>query len=300
MAKDLFTTLDLNLIRIFQIIYQERNLNRAAERLFVTQPAMSKALAKLRHHFNDELFVRSYQGLLPTDFSQQLYKSLGPAVDLLSNAVNSQFEFDPKELSGSIKISISPFLLQAIGDRLYQKIHAEAPDVQLMLLNWSSKTLTHIHNQEIDLGINYLFDNSYRDVLGDQLGIDEYSIYVRKGHPFTKSSINLEEVSEHEVVTVINTDWNFEESITERELKKLRLKANVKFRCELPSVLIKIVQNSDALFPSSRFLNYADSNLRKIDIALDYHFPIFGYSHKQFQQSHKQRWLLDHIRALLK
>ena len=103
------------MLRTFQVIYQERNLHRAAERLFVTQPAMSKALAKLRHHFNDDLFIRSYQGLLPTDFSKNLYNNLGPAVAQLSNAVNAQNTFDPSELVGKIKISFSPFLIQAIG-----------------------------------------------------------------------------------------------------------------------------------------------------------------------------------------
>ncbi len=55
MAKDLFSTLDLNLLRTFIILHQERNMRRAAERLFVSQPAVSKALQRLRDHFEDEL-----------------------------------------------------------------------------------------------------------------------------------------------------------------------------------------------------------------------------------------------------
>ena len=304
MAKDLFATLDLNLIRTFQIIYQERNLNRAAERLFVTQPAMSKALAKLRHHFDDELFIRSYHGLLPTDFSQQLYTNLSPAVDLLSNAVNSHLSFNPKELSGTLKISISPFLIQAIGDKLYQRIHKEAPELQLMLLNWSSKTLTYIHNQEVELGINYQFgNNTYKDVVGEQIGIDRYSIYVRQGHPFTKPTISPQEIAEHDIVTIVNTSWNFQQSLTERELKKRGLKARVTFRSELPSALIKVVLNSDAMFPSSHLLNDYDADLREIEVtevSEINHFPIVSYCHKQSQQTQKQTWLLNHIKALLK
>lgn len=81
-----------------------------------------------------------------------------PAV---SDAVNSTVEFKPEDLSGQLRISISPFLIHAIGNELYNNIHKDAPDVQLLLLNWSSKTLAHIHNKEIDLGLNYMIDNSH-------------------------------------------------------------------------------------------------------------------------------------------
>ena len=303
MAKDLFATLDLNLIRTFQIIYQERNLNRAAERLFVTQPAMSKALAKLRHHFNDELFIRSYHGLQSTDFSDNLYKNLGPALESLSSAVNSQFEFEPQQLSGRICISLSPFLIQAIGDKLYQRIHAEAPDVQLILLNWSAKTLTHIHNQEVDLGINYELPNSYKDIIGEEIGTEKYSIYVRENHPYKGKSITQEQIAEYEIVTIANSGWNLQETFVEREFKKKGLVAKMTFRSELPSALVKVVLNSDAMFPSSRFLNGTDNGLRKIDIENTdeiISFCILSYSYKKVKTSQRQTWLINHIKALVK
>lgn len=264
---------------------------------------MSKALAKLRHHFNDELFIRSYNGLLATDFSKQLYKNLGPALESLSSAVNAQFEFNPKELSGRLKISLSPFLIQAIGDKLYRRIHAEAPDLQVMLLNWSPKTLSHIHNQEIELGVNYEFNNRYKDIRGEKVGQDNYSIYVRKDHPFKATAITTEQYSQYEIVTIINSTWNFEESFTEKGLKKLGLSAKVSFRSELPSALVKVVLTTDAMMPSSQFLNDHDSALRKIDFIADddlISFPIFSYTHKKSDKSQKQIWLINHIKELLR
>lgn len=303
MAKDLFATLDLNLLRVFQIIYQERNLSKAAERLYVTQPAVSKSLSKLRHHFNDELFIRSYHGLLPTDFSQNLYKNIGPAISLVSDAVNSTVEFNPKDLSGQLRISISPFLFHAIGNELYKNIHKEAPELQLVLLNWSTKTLTNIHNKEIDLGLNYKFDNSYKDVIGEQIGEDKFSIYVRPEHPFSGDYITAEELSKHQLVTIITADWNFNESIVAMELKKRGLPANVSLRSELPSVLVNTLLSSDAMLPSSQFVSHNKSiNLRKIsfsekdDLVV---FPLVGYFHKQSKDTKKLTWLLNHIKALI-
>lgn len=64
MKKDLHTSLDLNLLKIFLIIYQELNMRKASERLFVSQPAISQSLTKLRNHFDDELFVKVPKGLI--------------------------------------------------------------------------------------------------------------------------------------------------------------------------------------------------------------------------------------------
>ena len=81
-----------------------------------------------------------------------------------------------------------------MGDKLYQRIHEEAPKVQLMLLNWSLKTLEQIHSQDINLGINYESDNNYKDVEREKVGIDDYSIYVRRDHPFTGDTISPQQV----------------------------------------------------------------------------------------------------------
>ena len=93
MAKDLFSTLDLNLLRTFLIVYQEKNTRKAAERLFVSQPAVSQALQKLRHHFNDDLFVKVHGGLQATSFSEQLINEITPHFDGLMTADDNPYTF---------------------------------------------------------------------------------------------------------------------------------------------------------------------------------------------------------------
>ncbi|MGF1806612.1 LysR family transcriptional regulator, partial [Aliivibrio sifiae] len=136
MAKDLFSNLDLNLLRTFIILHQERNMRKASERLFVSQPAISKALQRLRDHFGDELFVKTHHGLRATEYANQLAESISPILDELSSTLNESNEFNPQELDGVIKIALSPFLLSAIANSLFQAIRTEAPNVQVQLLNW--------------------------------------------------------------------------------------------------------------------------------------------------------------------
>ncbi len=65
MPNDRFSQLDLNLLRTFMILYQEQNMRKAAHRLKVSQPAVSKALQRLREHFGNELFVKTPTGYNP-------------------------------------------------------------------------------------------------------------------------------------------------------------------------------------------------------------------------------------------
>ena len=68
-----FRTLDLNLLRVFDAVMAERNLTRAAERLAMTQPAVSHALKRLREALGEELFVRQAFGMKPTSRAEGLW-----------------------------------------------------------------------------------------------------------------------------------------------------------------------------------------------------------------------------------
>lgn len=64
--------LDLNLLRVFDMLMDEKNVSRAAEKLSVSQPAVSGMLTRLRHSLNDQLFVRSQHGIVPTTRANEL------------------------------------------------------------------------------------------------------------------------------------------------------------------------------------------------------------------------------------
>ena len=68
--------IDLNLFRVFVAIYREKNLTRASEQLFLSQPAVSHALARLRDHFNDPLFIRDGHGVVPSPLAKRLWPKI--------------------------------------------------------------------------------------------------------------------------------------------------------------------------------------------------------------------------------
>ena len=80
-------SVDLNLLPVFEAAYEERSLSRAAQKLAMTQPAVSHAMTRLRHLFNDELFIRQSRGVTPTPIAKLVYeraveRNIGRKLDL--------------------------------------------------------------------------------------------------------------------------------------------------------------------------------------------------------------------------
>ena len=86
---------DLNLFVIMNSIYTEGSLTKAAEVVGITQPAVSNALSRLREKFDDDLFVRTGSGMVPTQKTENIIKDIQNALQLMQKSVNEPDEFDP-------------------------------------------------------------------------------------------------------------------------------------------------------------------------------------------------------------
>ncbi|MGZ6800627.1 MAG: LysR family transcriptional regulator [Mycobacteriaceae bacterium] len=98
------TDVDLNLMRTLALLCETRSVTRTAEKLYVTQPSVSYALGRLRRQFNDELFVRSSDGLRPTALAEQMYPSLRQALEVIDETVSGASEYDPATSERTFRI----------------------------------------------------------------------------------------------------------------------------------------------------------------------------------------------------
>ena len=101
--------LDLNLLVSLQALLEEKSVTRAAERLFITQPAMSRVLQRLRHQLDDPLFTRTGNELVPTPKARNLQARLPRLLDGILEMV-SEGEFDPATYVGEITIAVPEFV----------------------------------------------------------------------------------------------------------------------------------------------------------------------------------------------
>ena len=100
------SSFDLNLFVILNAIYTEGSLTKAAEVVGITQPAVSNALSRLRERFNDDLFVRTGSGMVPTQKTENIIKDIQNALTLMQHSVNEPDTFDEKTTTRTFKLSL--------------------------------------------------------------------------------------------------------------------------------------------------------------------------------------------------
>lgn len=123
--------IDLNLFVVFETIYAKRNLTRAAEVLSISQPAVSNALLRMRRTFNDQLFVSTPQGMVPTPVAENIIGRVGEALQLLNSSVQESNLFTPDSAQRVFRVSMADLtetlLLPSLGDVLQR----QAPGIRI-------------------------------------------------------------------------------------------------------------------------------------------------------------------------
>jgi LysR family transcriptional regulator, mexEF-oprN operon transcriptional activator len=133
-----FTHVDLNLLTVFAAVMRARNTTRAAEALFITQPAVSHALKRLRALLNDALFVRSSRGLIPTPRAQAMWEELEPMLGRIERLVMRSPEFDPATSEREFRIGLPSALDVSVTPELLKVFRDKAPQINLSVRPTSS------------------------------------------------------------------------------------------------------------------------------------------------------------------
>lgn len=127
-----FRGVDLNLLLVFRALYQERNVTRAARRLFLGQPAVSAALKRLRQMFGDPLFVRTPRGMVPTERALELWGEIEPLLSSLQEAMKRRPTFDHSRAQRVFHIGLSDALEVVLMPPLLQQLSSAAPGIRLV------------------------------------------------------------------------------------------------------------------------------------------------------------------------
>ena len=152
---------DLNLLLAFKLLVEERSVSRAAEKLFISQPAMSHVLLKLRRHLDDPILVKTSSGMVPTPRAQAL---LEPVTDLLRGAeriIRTPEEFSPASSQRRFVIATSDYVECTLLPKLTESINARTPNIEIHVRQPINKLLeTAIEEGDIDLiiGFSAIFD----------------------------------------------------------------------------------------------------------------------------------------------
>src|SRR5215470_10546082 len=177
-------SVDLNLLPVFEAAYEERSLSRAAERLALTQPAVSHALGRLRAVFRDELFVRRARGVEPTPAADRIYSKLRGALASVRDAVVETRGFDPTTSERRFFVSIPHPLGPIMAVRLRERLTRVAPRVRVAFSTRSRPVDQDrgLRDGRIDAAVDWLSPTA--DFLNaGTLYEDGFVIMARRGHP---------------------------------------------------------------------------------------------------------------------
>jgi len=182
---------DLNLLVVLQVLLEERNVTRAAERLSVSQPALSKTLQKLRETFDDELFTRTAHGLIPTPKAEELGAGLPEALTQL-DALLAADEFDPATYEGTFRLSLPPMFAEVLLPGLMERLAEEAPGVRVLTGDVSMDFQEQLKLAEIDFAVSVVADTD-TDIHAEPLRTISPRCYLRKNHPLLETKITLKD-----------------------------------------------------------------------------------------------------------
>lgn len=201
-------SVDLNLLAVFDALFDERNVSKAAKRLALTQPTVSGMLKRLRLMFDDDLFVRTSHGVVPTPRAETL---AAPVKDLLQRAQSlvRPVAFDPGESETTFRVCGSDYLQLAVISPLIRRLKELAPKTRVSVLPRPGVGLADLLARgEIDLSVN-VRDVAIEDFPARRLFTDRYVCVARKAHPLD-GDISLNELCSFEHLLVDPTQGRFD------------------------------------------------------------------------------------------
>ena len=143
---------DLNLLRIFDLLFEERSVSRAARRLSLTQSAVSHALARLREMMGDPLFTRGAGGLRPTARAEELAPQLREILVRIRTALSPPL-FDAESSNREFTIAAGSYVCRLLLPPLVVLARAAAPSVTLRIVNVNQALLDELDQGAVDIGI---------------------------------------------------------------------------------------------------------------------------------------------------
>lgn len=201
------THFDLNLLRALDALLAERNVTRAAERLFVTQQAMSGALRRLRDFFDDELLVRVGRHFEPTPLARSLMVPVRDALLKVEAALLTQPDFDPASARRNLRIAMSDYASLVLLPRLIGLLANEAPHVRVRVETINDTSFRRLDHGDLDFCVTvdewglYHDSGPSADVRSELLFEDDFVCVVdRRHHPAKTMTIDAYRAARHNVV----------------------------------------------------------------------------------------------------
>jgi len=190
MAGVNLAAMDLNLLLVLDALLTEESVSRAARRLNSTQPAVSRALGRLRAWFGDPLLTRTRRGMVPTPAGIALAGEVRAVIERIQGLVERRDAFDPAASRRTFRMTMSEYPQYLVCGALLPRLGQVAPGVSVEMLPWSLSFPEALEAGELDLAVCPP-TTPVPGLHAAELCTDEWVVLVRRGHPAAAEDLTL-------------------------------------------------------------------------------------------------------------
>ena len=193
--------LDLNLLTAFDVLLEEGSVNGAAERLHLSQPAMSRTLGRIREATGDAILVRTGRNMSPTPYALSVREEVHTLVQQARAVLAPKRELNLKTLERTFTLRCHDAVTNAIGASLLGRIQSQAPGARLRLLAEESTDTNELRHGQVDLEVGST-STTVPELHHEAVTQDRLAVAVRSDHAWTRGTFTVKRFAEGQHVIV--------------------------------------------------------------------------------------------------
>lgn len=294
--------IDLNLLIAFDAIFTEGGITKAADKLHLSQPAVSHALARLRELFDDPLFERNGRRMVPTPKARGLIGTVQRSLRDLQIMFNDLERFDPASSEKTFTLGMRDLLEASVLPELASQLVDRAPHIDISSVRLARPELeAELAAGVLDVAIDVLQPVS--DAIHvRRIAQDRMVVVARQGHPHIGRKFTLEQYlsQNHIQLSSRRSGQSFEDV----ELSRLGIHRHIRIRCQNAYAAFRILSETDFLLTIAE--NYARSlapqfNAQIVPLPLaTAPFDAYLYWHRNVDNDPGNVWLREQIMEQVK
>jgi DNA-binding transcriptional LysR family regulator len=288
---------DLNLFIVFEAIYTEGSVTRASQKLNLTQPAISHALARLRQLFNDPLFERRGHAMVATPLARSSIEPVRRALRGFEVTLNGLAQFDPAQSEKQFTVAVRDVLEATILPPLIEGIGETAPGVSLAAVKVERRELeSELAAGTLDIAVDVLLPLS-SEVRHAQLLVDKTVVVMRKDHPRIGNALDLDAylAEDH----ILASSRRRGPGLEDFELSRLGVQRRIRLRCQHYYAACRVVSRTDLLLTMpERYALAANQHAANRILPFPIEMPPFDvylYWHANVDNDPANRWLRTQV-----
>jgi DNA-binding transcriptional LysR family regulator len=283
--------IDLRLVSLIVELNRTRSVSAAAQKLSLNQSTVSMALAKLRKHFDDPLFVRTSLGMEPTPRGAELIETMKSAEFYMHQALERRSVFDPLKSTHVFQLCSTDIAQLTLLPMLMNRLRRSGPSMGVTLQNTSERTYTQLESGEVELAVGFIPARG-AGFCAQRLFQDRFVCALRSDHPRVDDTLTVGQFEKefHVAVATMGTGH----SVVEETIEAKHIHREIGLRVTSFTGLGPILADTDliAILPEQLGIYFAQAQRIKL-VELPFDIPpyhIYQMWHERLRNDPANRW----------